>query len=346
VRRGEPVVLVAALALVILSVPSPAAVIHVPDEQPTIQQGINAATAGDTVMVAPGTYTGPLNRTLDLGGTNMVVMSAAGAESTTIDCEDLGVCFHIVTGENPTSVISGFTITRGSGSNGAGMIVEHASPVIEDCIFTKNIASSNGAGIYYAFTSVAGAIRNCVFFDNTAEYRGGGLFCDFSTVAVTGCTFYENSVTATTGHPSFGGGGLAGNTATVTATSCTFARNTANTGAGGIQGYNSTIEVERSIVAFSQEGSGIVGGAVTHCVVFGNAGGDSLSGSYHDNLFVDPRFCGMAADDYTLCSNSACLSGSPENPWGELIGAYEQDCGDCDSTVESTSWGVIKAMYR
>jgi len=33
-----------------------AIVIRVPGDYPTIQQGINAASAGDIVLVAPGTY--------------------------------------------------------------------------------------------------------------------------------------------------------------------------------------------------------------------------------------------------------------------------------------------------
>jgi pectin methylesterase-like acyl-CoA thioesterase len=33
-----------------------AATVHMPAEYPTIQAGIDAAVAGDTVLVAPGTY--------------------------------------------------------------------------------------------------------------------------------------------------------------------------------------------------------------------------------------------------------------------------------------------------
>ena len=36
---------------------APAGILHVPADQPTIQAGINAVLDGDTVMVAPGTYT-------------------------------------------------------------------------------------------------------------------------------------------------------------------------------------------------------------------------------------------------------------------------------------------------
>ena len=47
-----------AFAVVILALPclAGAATIHVPADQPTIQAGITAAVAGDTVLVACGTY--------------------------------------------------------------------------------------------------------------------------------------------------------------------------------------------------------------------------------------------------------------------------------------------------
>jgi len=43
-------------ALVLLSAPAGAAVLHVPGEAQTIAQGVAAASPGDTVVVACGTY--------------------------------------------------------------------------------------------------------------------------------------------------------------------------------------------------------------------------------------------------------------------------------------------------
>ena len=55
-----------------------ATIINVPADQATIQGAITAATVVDTVLVQPGTYTENIN----FGGKDLVVMSAAGPEST------------------------------------------------------------------------------------------------------------------------------------------------------------------------------------------------------------------------------------------------------------------------
>ncbi|MBX3373940.1 MAG: hypothetical protein KF817_08895 [Phycisphaeraceae bacterium] len=60
---------------------------HVPADYATIQQAISAAVPGDTVLIAPGVYTGPGNRDLDPGGRSIEIRGADGAAETIIDCE-------------------------------------------------------------------------------------------------------------------------------------------------------------------------------------------------------------------------------------------------------------------
>ena len=54
---------------------SPASTIHVPGDQPTIQAGVNAASNGDIVLVAPGTY----YENIDIKGKAITVTSSGGA---------------------------------------------------------------------------------------------------------------------------------------------------------------------------------------------------------------------------------------------------------------------------
>lgn len=73
----------------------------------TIQSGIDAANAGDTVLVTPGTY----NENINFNG--KAITSFGGAASTIIDGGLVGPAVTFKTGETSASTISGFTIQHG-----------------------------------------------------------------------------------------------------------------------------------------------------------------------------------------------------------------------------------------
>ena len=129
-----------------------ATTINVPADQPTIQAAIEAASGGDTVVVAPGTY----HEHIDFKGKAIEVKSAAGPASTVIDGGGTSVVVVFKSAETRASVLRGFTITHGflpsvggpGVLSGAGIAIADASPTILGNVVTDNDgANHSGAGI-------------------------------------------------------------------------------------------------------------------------------------------------------------------------------------------------------
>ena len=101
-------------------------VINIPVDYPTIQQGIDASTNGDTVLVAEGTYYERIDFTgkailvasgyIYSGDTLQIQNTIIDADTSIIGIDNMGSVVCFVSGEDSLSVIRGFTIKNGIGS--------------------------------------------------------------------------------------------------------------------------------------------------------------------------------------------------------------------------------------
>src|SRR5262245_65181591 len=107
--------------------------IHVPGDQPTIQAGVDAASPGDTVLVAPGSYV----ENIDFKAKNLLVRSERGAAVTIIDGNSAGSAVTCRgTGVSVCQmVLEGFTVTNGNAFEGGGLYIESSTTRVRNCIF-------------------------------------------------------------------------------------------------------------------------------------------------------------------------------------------------------------------
>lgn len=180
--------------IIVLAQICSATIINVPSQESTIQAGINAASIGDTVLVADGTYTGDGNRDIDFGGKDVAVISVNGPQTTILDLEGTDEtphrAFNFVNGETSDAKLIGFTIKNGYGTyshdnyEGGAILLDGASPTIEFCVFIDNDGKWQG-GAVSSFSSTS-IFNNCTFTQNSARY-GGGLYANGAQLTLNNC---------------------------------------------------------------------------------------------------------------------------------------------------------------
>jgi hypothetical protein len=248
---------VAAVVLVFVApVLSAAVTIHVPDDQPTIQAGLDAAAAGDTVIVDCGVYDEH-----DIAMPTGVWLRSASGDPlcVTIDAQQEGRVMRCE-GADAETIIQGVTLTGGrvgySGSDrnryiGGGLYCDDSldGPKVIDCIFLKNESASYGGGVHCG-TSGTPYFRRCKFIENSCINSGGGAYStgglgEVCTPSFKECVFDGNHAAESGGGCSSYGFSASGGSsrATVEFWDCDFIGNDAYIG-GALQAINIGLSVD------------------------------------------------------------------------------------------------------
>jgi len=182
-----------------------------PAEFRTIQAAIDKADDGDTVVVQPGTYTGPGNTNLAFKGKAITVRSASGPGVTIVEGASTGHGFYIRDNENGPARLEGFTVRRtirgaikcySSSPPRAAAMKASATPgrwdytpiVISDCIIEDNLDSGILMDGHDKVT-----VANCTLRRNATA----GLWAFMSFPTIRNCTVVENDghgISVTGGH--------------------------------------------------------------------------------------------------------------------------------------------------
>jgi predicted outer membrane repeat protein len=348
-------------------------------DAPTVQAGIDSARVGDSVILGCGTY---YEHDITMKSGIYLGSSTGLANCVTIDAQGLGRVISCVNATNPTS-ITGLTLTGGEapfdsthGGMGGGMYVSESSVTITNCSFLANHADQGFGGGAFCWLRSTSTFINCAFqansaiwggglsnealstiliscvFSGNSSYYGGGLYSRYLvSLSVTGCLFLRNTA-------KYYGGGLDTDSQS-SINNCTFSGNSAYC-AGGVcwrgDWESGQLSLTNTIIAFSPKGAAIrcIGNdnlpTVTCCDFYANNGGDWVyciadQSNVTGNFSLDPQFCDIGSDNYTVKQCSPCAPGNQPNGWScGLIGALPVGCSG--TAITPTTWGKIKALFR
>ncbi|MGQ9591303.1 MAG: hypothetical protein ACUVYA_13540 [Planctomycetota bacterium] len=178
------------LLLLLAATGLPAATIRVPGDHFTIQEAVDAAADGDTVLVADGVYAGggEGNRpVVDFRGKAVYVRSEHGPGRCVLERGEYVVRF--ASGETRASVLEGFTIRRAD--PGAGIGCFGASPTILRNIVVDNW-SEYGLGAILLHDSAAIVHGNVVAGNRVYGDCAGIVCCHGSDATISSNTIVGN----------------------------------------------------------------------------------------------------------------------------------------------------------
>ncbi len=325
-----------------------------------IQDAIDVAQDGDTIIVQPGTY----YENIHFQGKNIVLTSTDiwdryVVEATVIDGQQLASVVTFAGTEDETCELSGFTITNGFAEYGGGICggewpdgpYTYTAASIANCIVTANVATRWGGG----FFGCGGRIVNCAITYNEAhtdepdqQSFGGGIFCHGCSPTIEMCLIKRNSADDSGGGIKLSysdarvidsaiieneGGGISFGLSSPFISNCTIS---GNSGKGIVAWYSSGL-IERCTISsnkvYASSGAGVYfteGSTTTlsECVISkNNPGGITAS-------FASPLIVGCEVKDNTDGPGIVCHGDGP--------GPTVRDCQITGNSNASSGGGGLR----
>ncbi|MFH2056313.1 MAG: right-handed parallel beta-helix repeat-containing protein [bacterium] len=322
----------------------------VPPDIMSIQEVIEVAQPGDTVLVLPGIYEDNIN----FMGKGIVLTSTSASAPAVIEPADvLQPIVSFVSGEDSTSVMDGIWLRNTV--NQRGVYCSESSPVIQNCRISGCHYVLDGAGVFLENSS-AKLIDNHIF-DNYASKSGGGVGVIGNTgdiPEIRGNTFYDNHAGhgAAIGCPGLRGGGVieynvffdnlasdGGNgTVYIVGSGVLVVNNTVSDNNSGVNIVDGSECDLRNNIVVNNLGVGVIpaGATFDYNDVWNN--GWANDGGVHGTS-LDPEFYSSSLRDYRLRPNSPCIdAGDPDDQYNDPDGSrndmgalcFELACGDVD----------------
>ncbi len=340
------------LAMFVLAV-APAAsavVINIPADYPTIQEGIDAAQNGDTVLVAAGVYT----EEITIQSKNILLSSQEGPETSlirgnlimdgSIDTNGVLRGFNIgpqivddplldIVGCSP--IIVGNEFVHGGSYSGYGGAIRltNSNAIIRGNSIRDNWGFVLGGGIGSRSGGVP-LIEGNIIADNRATSgsfgaAGGGIYIESGTIRRN--LIVGNQARQDLNSPPSGGGIYYSGGGPLLIENNTLCDNSAWTPygdglGGGLEFWVAQagdVVIRNNIIVFSPLGGGVRGVVYDttwtgwdYNLVFGNEPYDyeGFEPGPHD-IQADPLFVDRFSGDYSLLPNSPCIdAGDPDSP--------------------------------
>jgi hypothetical protein len=165
----------------------------------SIADAITAATDGDTLILAAGTYT--VSDDIDVGKSVNIVGQGIG--KTTVTCATVGKRIFHITSSNVRIADMTIAVTEGNAASAAlyidGTSADIIGIVIENCVISE---THSAAAMYYCVVAfdASGTIRDCTITTNVSGYATGFYAQAASTTSsAMEWNLYNTSIKSTSG---------------------------------------------------------------------------------------------------------------------------------------------------